>query len=133
MQNSHLNRGSRRNILAVRTVRNIAIIAVAAFLIAAVPGGSGAAETVLAALVMGFLAAIGFFAYRLYMQNQLTLATLRDSQRAVLYGALGVIALMIGGADELLDSGGGTLLWIGLLAVAVLAIWRVWTEATTYT
>lgn len=117
----------------VKTVRNIAIIAAAAFLIAAVPGGSSAAETALAALVMGFLAAIGFLAYRLYMQNQLTLATLRDSRRAVLYGALGVIALMIAGADELLDSGGGTLIWIGLLALAVLAIYRVWTEATTYT
>jgi hypothetical protein len=116
----------------VQTVRNIAIIALLALGVAAIPGGGAAAETVLAAISMAFLAAIAFLAYRLYMQNQLTLSTLRDAQRAILYGAFGVIALMIAGADELLDSGGGTLLWIGLIVLSALAIFRVWTEATSY-
>jgi hypothetical protein len=116
----------------MRTLGNVAIIAVLALGVTAIPGGGTAAETVLAALVMGFLAAIGFFAYRLHRENQLTLTTLKDSQRAVLYGALGVIALMIAGADELLDSGIGTLIWIGLLALSALAIFRVWSEATSY-
>ena len=42
-------------------------------------------------------------------QNQLTLATLSDGRRAILYGALGMIALLIAGSDELFSTGGGTL------------------------
>jgi hypothetical protein len=116
----------------MRAVRNVAIIAVLALGIAVIPGGGTAAETVLAALVMGFLAAMGLFAYRLYMENQLTLSTLRDFQRALLYGAFGVIALMIAGADELLETGVGTLVWIALVGLSVLAIIRIWTEARSY-
>ena len=116
----------------MRAVRNVVIIALLALGVAALPGGGAAAEAVLAALFMGFLVAMGFFAYRLYMENQLTLSTLRDSQRAVLYGAFGVVALMIAGADELLSSGVGTLVWIGLLALSALAIFRIWSEASSY-
>jgi hypothetical protein len=116
----------------MRVARNIAIIAVLALGVAFVPGGGAAADTVLAALFMGFLAALGLLVYRLYMENQLTLATLADGRRALLYGAVGAIALMLAGTDELLDTGGGTLLWIGVLAISVFAIISVWREATTY-
>jgi hypothetical protein len=116
----------------VQTLRNVAIIAVLALGVAALPGGGAAAETVLAALLLGFLGAMGLFAYRMYMENQLTLSTLRDWHRAVLYGAFGVIALMIAGADELLSSGAGTLVWIGLIGLSGFAIFRIWTEARSY-
>jgi hypothetical protein len=116
----------------VRVARNVAIIAVLALGVAFVPGGGAAADTVLATLFMGFLAALGFLVYRLYMENQLTLATLTDGRRAVLYGAVGAIALMLAGTDELFDTGGGTLLWIAVLALSVVAIITVWREATTY-
>ena len=116
----------------MRVARNIAIIALLALGVAFIPGGGAAAEAVLAVLFMGFLAALGFLGYRLYMQNQLTLSTLSDGRRALLYGAVGAIALMLVGTDELLDTGGGTLLWIGVLALSVLTIMQVWREATTY-
>jgi hypothetical protein len=117
----------------VRAARNIAIIGGVALAVAVLPGGGDAADTVLTALTMGFLAALGFFAYRLYRENQLTIASLSDGQRGILYGALGVIALLIAASDELFDTGVGTLVWIGLLALSVLAIVRVWTQATSYT
>jgi hypothetical protein len=43
-----------------------------------------------------------------------------------------MIVLMIAGADELLDSGLGTLAWIAAIAAASFAIFRIWTEAHTY-
>jgi len=116
----------------VRTIRNIAIILVLALGVYAIPGGGTAAETALAALVMGFLAAIGFFVYRLYRENQLTLMTLTDGRRALLYGAFGVIALMVAGTDELLSSGPGTIAWIALIGLSAFAVFRVWTEANSY-
>lgn len=116
----------------MRVARNIAIILVLALGVAFVPGGGNAADTVLTALTMGFLAGIAWMLYTMSRQQQLTLATLGDSRRAVLYGALGLIALLIAGTDEMFDSGLGTLAWLLLLAGSVVAIWRVWLEANTY-
>jgi tetrahydromethanopterin S-methyltransferase subunit C len=47
----------------------------------------------------------------------------------LLLGSLGAICLMIAGADELLDTGAGTLVWIGVLGLSVFAIARVVAEA----
>ncbi len=116
----------------VRVARNIAIVAVIAVAVAALPGGGNAANLVLTALTMGFLAALAFFVWRLYMENQLTISTLSDARRGILYGAVGVIGLLIAGADEMFGTGGGTVAWIGLLIASVLAIAWVWREATTY-
>lgn len=103
-----------------------------ALAVAFVPGGGNAAEAVLTAITMGFLAAIAWTLFVLSRQNQLTLATLSDGRRAILYAALGLIALLIAGSDELFSSGAGTLAWILLLGASIAAIWRIWIEANTY-
>jgi hypothetical protein len=100
--------------------------------VAFLPGGGNLAEAVLTALTMGMLAGITWMVYVLSRENQLTLATLTDGRRAILYGAIGMIFLLIAGSDRLFSTGGGTLLWILLLAASVAAIWKVWIEANTY-
>jgi len=116
----------------VRALRNLAIVMALALAVAFVPGGGNAAEAVLTAIAMGFLAGIAWTVYVLSRQNQLTLAALSDGRRAILYGAIGLIALLIAGSDELFASGGGTLVWIVLLGASIAAIWRIWLEANTY-
>lgn len=116
----------------MRILRNVAIVMLLAVVVAFVPAGGNAADTILTAITMGFLAAIAWSLYVLSRQQQLTLATLSDGRRAILYAALGLIALLIAGSDEMFESGGGTLAWILLLGASVAAIWRVWTEANTY-
>jgi hypothetical protein len=116
----------------VRNLRNVAIILVLALGVAFAPHGGNVVDAIFTALTMGFLAGISWMLYTLSRQSQLTLATLSDSRRAILYGAFGMIALLIAGTDKLFSSGGGTLLWILLLAASVVAIWRVWIEANTY-
>lgn len=100
--------------------------------VAFLPGGGNVAAAVLAALTMALLAGISWMVYTLSRENQLTLATLSDGRRAILYGAVGMILLLIAGSDRLFSSGGGTLLWILLLAASIAAIWKVWMEANTY-
>jgi hypothetical protein len=100
--------------------------------VAFVPAGGNAAETVLAAITMAFLAAIAWMLFVLSRQNQLTLATLSDGRRAILYGAFGLLALLVAGTDKLFSTGGGTVLWLLLLAGSLVAIWRIWMEANTY-
>ncbi|HEX2706713.1 MAG TPA: hypothetical protein VHM66_01730 [Solirubrobacterales bacterium] len=116
----------------MRNLRNVAIIMVLALAVAFAPAGGNVVDAIFTALTMGFLAGIAWMLYTLSRQNQLTLATLSDSRRAILYGAFGMLALLVAGTDKLFSTGGGTLLWILLLAGSVVAIWRIWIEANTY-
>jgi hypothetical protein len=116
----------------VRTVRNVAIIMLLAAGVAFAPHGGNVADAVFTALTMGILAGIAWMLYTLSREKQLTLATLSDGRRAILYAALGVIALLVAWADELFSTGGGTVLWLILLAASVAAIWRIWMDASTY-
>jgi hypothetical protein len=118
--------------LVMRNLRNAGIVMLIALVVAFVPAGSNAASAVMTAITMGFLASIAWMVYVLSRQNQLTLATLSDARRAILYGALGMIALLVAGSDELFSTGGGTLAWILLLAASIGAIYRIWVEANTY-
>ncbi len=122
----------RRTIRRMRTARNVAIIMVLALGVAFIPGGGNAVATIFAAITMGFLAGISWMLYTMSRENQLTLATLSDGRRAIFYGAFGMLALLIAGTDKLFSTGGGTVLWILLLAASVVAIWRIWVEANTY-
>jgi hypothetical protein len=116
----------------LQTVRNIAIILLIALAVDLLPGGGAAASAVLSALTMCFLAAIAWLGYRVYREQQLTLASLSDGRRAGLFGALGAIALLFVGFDEFDGFAGGLLLWVLLMAAAVGAIFLIWRDATTY-
>jgi len=100
--------------------------------VAFLPGGGNVAEALITALTMALLAGIAWMVYTLGRENQLTLATLSDGRRAILYGAIGMLLLLIAGSDKLFETGGGTLLWIVLLGASIAAIWKVWMEANTY-
>jgi hypothetical protein len=116
----------------LQTIRNVAIIAGLAAAIDFLPGGGNAAAAVLAALMMIFLAAIAWLVYRLYREQQLTLATLSDARKAGLFGAVGGIALLVVAYDDFSSWTGGVLLWIALMAACVGVIFLIWREATTY-
>ena len=113
-------------------LRNVAIILALAAVVDFLPGGGAAAATVMAALTLIFLAAIAWFAYRLYREQQLTLATLTDPQKAGLFGALGGIALLVVAYDEFRSWTGGLVLWIALMAGCVAAMVLIWRSATSY-
>jgi Sec-independent protein secretion pathway component TatC len=116
----------------MRLARNLGIVMVLAVPVAFTPSGGNVAEAILTALTMGLLAGIAWMVFVMSRQNQLTLATLSDGRRGILYGAFGLIALLIAGTDSMFSSGGGTLLWLLLLGGCVVAIAKVWTEANTY-
>lgn len=115
----------------MRAARNVAIIMLLGLIVAFLPGGGNAAEAIITALTMALFAGVAWMVYVLSRENQLTLATLTDGRRALLYGAVAMILLLIAGTDKLFDTGGGTLLWILLFAASVAAIWRVWMDANT--
>jgi O-antigen/teichoic acid export membrane protein len=116
----------------LQTVRNIAIILALAAGIDFLPGGGAAAATVLTALMLIFLAAIAWLLYRVYREQQLTLATLTDARKAGLFGAVGAMALLVVAYDDFRSWTGGIVLWIALMAGCVGIIFLIWRAATTY-
>jgi peptidoglycan/LPS O-acetylase OafA/YrhL len=113
----------------MRALRNVAIIALLALIVAVVPGGDNAARAIVAAIGILFLVLIGFAGWQLYRQYRFSYMSLEESRRAMLVGSLGAIALMIAGADELTETGGGLLVWLAVLGVSIYLIVRVWGEA----
>lgn len=118
--------------MLMQTARNVAIILALALVVAVVPGGDAAAEAILVALSMAFLGLIAWAAARFYREQEMTFDTIPDGKRAVLFGAVGAIALLVVGYEEFRSWDGGILLWIALLAGAIAAIFVLWRDATTY-
>jgi hypothetical protein len=115
-----------------QTVRNIAIIAALAATVDFLPGGGNAAQAVLTALTMMFLAAIAWLLYRVYNEQQLTLSSLSDGRKAGLFGAVGAIALLTVAYDDFRSWTGGIVVWIALVGACVAMIFMIWRSATTY-
>jgi Kef-type K+ transport system membrane component KefB len=116
----------------LRVARDVAIIALLALVVDLAPGGGNAATAVLTAITLAFLALLAWAVYVLFRQNQFTWLSLTERQRAAVIVAVGVLALMLAGFDELLSTGLGTIVWAALVAAAVVTLWRTWIESRTY-
>lgn len=112
-------------------LRNVAIIALLALGLTVLPGGGNVATALLTTLSLVFLVAIGLLAARAWKESSLTRDVMTDRQRTLVYGSLGALALMIAGLDELLDSGGGTVAFIAIVAVAVYLLVTTWREVNS--
>jgi hypothetical protein len=116
----------------VRTARNVAIILALAAVVDLVPGGGATAQTIMVAISMAFFAAITWTLFRLYNERQMTLMGIPDRRRAMLYGGVGGILLLIVGFEEFDDLQGGLFVWIALMTVAIGAIFVVLRDAARY-
>ena len=116
----------------MKTARNVAIIALLALAVAALPGGGDAARAVATALSLIFLVLIGLTARELYRQNRLSYDGLTDRQRLMFVGSLGLLVLAVAGADELTDGGPGTVAWLVAIGAAIFGIVRVVQESRAY-
>ncbi len=115
----------------MRALRNAAIIAVLALAVTILPGGGNVASGLLLALSLIFTGALAMLAVRFWRDNGLTRDAMTDRQRLLIYSALGVIALMVVGTDELLATGIGTIAWLAFLVGSVWLIFNTWREANS--
>ncbi len=113
-------------------LRNIVIIALLALLVTVAPGGGNVVNAILTALALIFLAAIGLLAVRTWRETALTRDAMTEGQRWAFYGALGALALMIAGLDELLSTGAGTIVFIAVVAGAGWILFSTWRAANSY-
>ncbi len=72
----------------MRAAINIAIIAALAFAVAAFPAAANAADAIVTAISIAFLATIALAGYQIYRSRQMTIHSLTDRQRGVLAAAV---------------------------------------------
>ena len=114
---------------ALRTIRNVAIVAILALGLAVLPAGGNIAEAILSALSLILLAALAMMAVRFWGQSSFTRDAMTDRQRGLIYGGLGAIALIVAGADELFSTGVGTIVWLAVMVASIWLIVQTWRQA----
>lgn len=119
--------------MSLATARNILIILAIAALVVLLPGGGTGATVALQALYLVFLATIGWFAMVMYRQHRVTIYSLGDRRRAIVYGALAVLAVTLTGTSKMWNTSAGSVAWLVLVGLAVYAIVAiVWAARRQY-
>jgi hypothetical protein len=115
-------------------LRNIAIIVLLAAAVWKLPGGGDTSNAILTLLLVILWAGVLFFGYRIYMEHRMTIHSLDDRMRALLYGSLVVIVLTLVATSRLWNQAGGlgVLIWFGLLGLAAWGIATVWRAYREY-
>jgi hypothetical protein len=115
-------------------LRNIAIVLLLSLAVWKLPGGGDTSSAILAVLFVILWAGVLFFVYRLYMEHRMTIHSLDDRVRALLYGSLAVIVLTLVATSRLWNEAGGlgVLIWFGLLGLAAWGIATVWRAYREY-
>lgn len=116
----------------MRTLRNIAIVALIAAAVQFLPGGGQVASAFGAALWVLFAAGFGYFAYRFYRERRLSLYSLGQRYRALLYGGLALAFFAAAGKSRMWETSLGELVWFVLVALAVYALLAVYRFSHTY-
>jgi hypothetical protein len=117
-----------------RHLRNIAIILLLAVAVWRLPGGGETSGAILSLLLIVLWGGVLFFGYRLYMENRMTIHSLDDRLRALLYGSLVIVVLALVATSRLWNGAGGlgVLIWFGLLGLAAWGIATVWRAYREY-
>ena len=105
--------------------RNAAIVLLIAAAVYLLPSGGKAANTFEALLYIGFGVAIGYIGLRVYRENRVALHGLGDRYRGLLYGSVALGLLLWMSRVRMWRTGVGELLWFGLAAGIVYALFAV--------
>jgi hypothetical protein len=116
----------------IKHVRNVAIIFAVAALVVLIPGGGRGASVATQAVWLIFLATLVWFAIIMYRQHRVSLDSLGDRRRAILYAAVAVATLTLTATSRLWSTGAGSVAWLILLAAAAYAVIAVVWSARRY-
>jgi hypothetical protein len=116
----------------MKTARNVAILVAIAAAVYLLPGGGRAARTFEAALWVAFGAGIGYLGVRLYREHRISLHSLGDRHRGMLYGAVALAVFAYAARARMWETGLGELVWFLLVGLVVYALLEVYRYSRTY-
>jgi hypothetical protein len=117
-----------------RTARNIAIVAIIAAAVYFIPGGGQAASTFEAILMVGFGFGFAYLGLRLYREHRVTLHSLGDRHRAILYGTFALAAFVVTGYSRMVHHSRTLIgvLWFVLLLIVLYGAIVVYRHSRSY-
>jgi hypothetical protein len=113
----------------MRTLRNVAIIAAIAAVVAFLPGGGRAASAFEAALWVAFGVGFGYLGLRFYRERRVSIHSLGDRHRALLYAGLALGVFVWAARRRMWETGMGEFAWfllLGFVAYALMEVYRRW-------
>jgi hypothetical protein len=116
----------------MKTARNVAILVAIAAAVYLLPGGGRAARTFESALWVAFGAGIGYLGVRLYREHRISLHSLGDRHRGMLYGAVALAVFAYAARARMWETGLGELVWFLLVGLVVYALLEVYRYSRTY-
>lgn len=114
------------------TLRNLAIIAGLAAVVAFIPQGGETADFVSAVLTIVMTIMFVWFGVWFYRSFRSEIYSLGERHRGLLYGSVGVALFAMAGSRRLLDTGVGTLAFVAMLIGAMLGLYTVWRHHREY-
>ena len=83
-------------------------------------------------VALAFLAAMAWIGSRLYREHRVAVYSLGTQRRAILYGAVAAAIVILTAGPRLRATGGGTVVFLLLLAGCALAVYRVFRSTRSY-
>ena len=116
----------------MKTARNIAIILAISAGVYFIPGSGRATSTFEAVLWVAFGVAIAYLGLRLYREHRITLYSLGERHRALLYGAIALALFAAEARGRMWQTGLGELAWFVLIGIVIYALLEVYRYSRTY-
>ncbi len=116
----------------MRTLRNVAIVALLAAAVWFLPGGGQAADAFAAALWIVLGAGFAYFAWRVYRERRLSIYGLGQRHRALLYGGLALGFFAAAAQHRMWETGFGEFAWFVLAGLAAWALFVVYRFSRSY-
>jgi hypothetical protein len=107
--------------MSIPTARNILIVLALAVIVDLVPGGGTAADVVIQAVSLIFLAALAWVVSLVYRERRNALYSLGDRRRAILYCAIGALAVTLTATSRLWATSLGGVGWLVLVIGSIYA------------
>jgi hypothetical protein len=116
----------------LKMTRNVAILLAIAAAVYFIPGGGRVAATFSAAIRVAFGIAIGLLGLWLYREQRVSLHSLGDLHRSLLYGAIALVLFLWVGRTRMWLSSGGELAWFVLAGIVVYSLLAVYRQYRSY-
>ena len=114
------------------TARNLGIILLLALAVFALPGGRTGAGIISALIGIAFSVGIWLFLMRMYRENRMTIFSLGDRYRLILYASLAALLFVGAAAARWWDSGPLTALWLLMLGAAIYGLVATFRHCRAY-